>query len=152
MKQEIIVEIEQQVALTEKRGEKVVKYLEMFRGQSIFNDIALAIEFGYQLKLEETKQENCCTPLGQIKRYEDCYGCNRKPKQETLEEVAEKFTQVWFNNNAFTKELFIEGIKWQQQNSYSKEEVNVLISLLKQTTEYEVLQSFRDKVEQFKKK
>ena len=33
---------------------------------------------------EEPKQENCCTPLGQIKRYEDCYGCDRKPKQEKL--------------------------------------------------------------------
>ena len=36
------------------------------------------------VKKEELKQENCCTPLGQIKRYEDCYGCDRKPKQEKL--------------------------------------------------------------------
>jgi hypothetical protein len=36
--------------------------------------------------LEEPKQENCCTPIGQIKRYVDCKGCDRKPKQETLEE------------------------------------------------------------------
>ena len=28
--------------------------------------------------------ESCCTPVGQIKRYEDCYGCDRKPKQEKL--------------------------------------------------------------------
>jgi hypothetical protein len=35
---------------------------------------------------EEPKQENCCTPIGQIKRYVDCKGCDRKPKQETLEE------------------------------------------------------------------
>ena len=46
-------EIEEQIKLTEQRGEKVIKYLEMFKGQSIYNDIALAIEFGYQLKLEE---------------------------------------------------------------------------------------------------
>ena len=44
-------------------------------------------------------------------------------KKETLEEVAERFTKVWFNNNAFTKELFIEGVKWQQDRSYSEEEV-----------------------------
>lgn len=33
---------------------------------------------------EELKQEqeNCCTPVGQIKRYVDCHGCDRKPKQE----------------------------------------------------------------------
>jgi hypothetical protein len=35
---------------------------------------------------KEPKQENCCTPIGQIKRYVDCKGCDRKPKQETLEE------------------------------------------------------------------
>ena len=33
---------------------------------------------------------------------------------------------------------------------YSKQQVNLLVNLLKQTTEYEVLQSFRDKVEQLK--
>ena len=53
-KQEINMdEIEKQVKLTEARGEKIIKYLEMFKGQSIYNDIALAIEFGYQLRLEE---------------------------------------------------------------------------------------------------
>lgn len=31
---------------------------------------------------EEPKQENCCTPIGQIKRYLDSNGCDRKPKQE----------------------------------------------------------------------
>jgi hypothetical protein len=36
---------------------------------------------------EEPKQENCCTPIGQIKRYVDCKGCDRKPKEETLEEA-----------------------------------------------------------------
>jgi len=34
--------------------------------------------------IDEPKQENCCTPEGQIKRYVDCIGCDRKPKQETL--------------------------------------------------------------------
>ena len=35
---------------------------------------------------KETLEENCCTPIGQIKRYVDCKGCDRKPKQETLGE------------------------------------------------------------------
>jgi hypothetical protein len=35
---------------------------------------------------EEPKQENCCTPIGQIKRYMNCVGCDRKPQQETLEQ------------------------------------------------------------------
>jgi hypothetical protein len=38
-----------------------------------------------------------------------------EPKQETLEEAAERFTEIWFNNYSLTKELFIEGAKWQQE-------------------------------------
>ena len=54
LKQEITIEeIEQQITITEARGERVVKYLDKYKGQSIYNEIALAIEFGYQLKLEE---------------------------------------------------------------------------------------------------
>lgn len=45
--------IEEQVKLTEKRGERVFKYLDAYKGQNIYNEIALAIEFGYQLKSEE---------------------------------------------------------------------------------------------------
>jgi hypothetical protein len=39
---------------------------------------------------EEPKQENCCTPIGQIKRYMNCVGCDRKPKQETLEQAYQR--------------------------------------------------------------
>jgi hypothetical protein len=35
---------------------------------------------------EEPKQENCCTPIGQIKRYVDCVGCDREPKKVLTEE------------------------------------------------------------------
>lgn len=49
-------EIEEQIHLTELRGEKIVKYLDMYKGQSIYNEIALAIEFGYQLKSEEDEK------------------------------------------------------------------------------------------------
>jgi hypothetical protein len=104
------------------------------------------------VKKEEPKQENCCTPLGQIKRYEDCYGCDRKPKQEkltytesakkeerisnsimmkrkqeTLEEAAEKF---WLNDDSMTDYVqrayitgFIQGAKWQQEKMYSEEDL-----------------------------
>jgi len=36
---------------------------------------------------EESKQENCCTAIGQIKRYVDCVGCDRKPEKLTVEEA-----------------------------------------------------------------
>jgi hypothetical protein len=58
-KQEITIEeIEQQVVFTEKRGDKIVKYLDKYKGQSIYNEIALAIEFGYQLKSKENEKNN----------------------------------------------------------------------------------------------
>ena len=46
----------------------------------------------------------------------------KEPKQETLEEVAEK----WFNKDGFypnPKQGFISGAKWMQERSYSEEEV-----------------------------
>jgi hypothetical protein len=98
-------------------------------------------------------------------------------KKETLEEVAERlypnYQQEIFiegakwqqdTYNQFT--LSMDDLKSsregylkakeeyelkQQERMYSEEEVDWLINLLKQTTEYEVLQSFRDKVEKFKK-
>jgi len=80
-------------------------------------------------------------------------------KKETLKEAAKKYveqiTTIEFgkpHNAPHRVKTFIEGAKWQAERMYSEEEVAYLISLLKQTTEYEVLQSFRDKVEQFKKK
>ena len=52
------------------------------------------VEFGFDevpictyeiiIPKEEPKQENCCTPIGQIKRYTDCVGCDKKPKQERV--------------------------------------------------------------------
>jgi len=71
-----------------------------------------------------TKQENCCTPIGQIKRYVDCIGCDKKPKQETLEEVAESL----FPDSSIQKRIFIKGAKWQSERMYSEEEVKFIIS------------------------
>jgi hypothetical protein len=56
-KKEMLEQIENQVKLTESRGERIAKYLDIFKGKTIYNDIALAIEFGYQLRLEEEKDE-----------------------------------------------------------------------------------------------
>ena len=54
----VLEEIEKQVASIEERGEKIVKFLNKYKGQSIYNEIALAIEFGYQLRLEEEEEES----------------------------------------------------------------------------------------------
>ena len=88
----------------------------------------------------EPKQD-CCTPIGQIKRYKDCIGCDRKPRQETLEEAVKV------------------GAKWQQQQNkklYSEEEVLSILDIM--LTEYrDSLNNKTDfypalRFEQFKKK
>mgnify|MGYP003404102862 FL=1 len=48
-------EIELQVQKTEERGQRIVNYLDMYKGTNLYNEIALAIEFGYQLRMEEEK-------------------------------------------------------------------------------------------------
>ena len=91
----------------------------------------------YWGELAETNQENCCTPIGQIKRYVDCKGCDRKPIQETLEEAACKALGYDYNDwvSLFSKDKstviysevtnWCKGVKWQQERSYSEEEVIV---------------------------
>lgn len=44
-----------QIKSTEQLGEKVIKYLELYKGELIYNEIALGIQFGYQLALEDNK-------------------------------------------------------------------------------------------------
>jgi hypothetical protein len=97
---------------------------------------------------EEPKQENCCTPEGQIKRYKDCKGCSKEPKtdyfyfikqkekefknflkkQETLEEAAERFYGEEeivndYDISGYLQSAFLTGAKWQQERSYSGQEV-----------------------------
>ena len=50
-------EINKQIRETEDRGEQIVKYLDKYKGQPIYNEIALAIEFGYQIRLAEEEKE-----------------------------------------------------------------------------------------------
>ena len=56
---------------------------------------------------------------------------NSKPKQETLEEAAERLTYhdtlSW--ENTLAMESFKLGAKWQQERMYSEEEVKKLIEL-----------------------
>jgi hypothetical protein len=77
---------------------------------------------------EEPKQENCCTPVGQIKRYKDCIGCDRKPKE---------FGKPFVNTMPmFEKEYTVEELLKlfrkaplvfvPAERMYSKEEIKVI--------------------------
>jgi hypothetical protein len=77
--------------------------------------------------------------------------------QETLEDAIGN----WIDKNCDRTdglETLSDAIKFgyklaqeQDKNKYSAEEVDELITLLKSTTEHEVLESFRNKVSKFEK-
>jgi hypothetical protein len=57
-----------------------------------------------------------------------------EPKQETLEEVAEKEASLFYEKGSLDwnkyRQVFIEGAKWQEQRMYSEEEVEIIITKL----------------------
>jgi hypothetical protein len=82
-------------------------------------------------------------------------------EKETLEEVAERLYPVNNTgsmfmanrdelNNSLKQEGFIEGAKWQQERSYSEEEVLKLLREL--NNEICEVESIKDWFEKFKKK
>jgi hypothetical protein len=76
-------------------------------------------------------------------------GLYDEPKQETLEEVAERL----YPN--YQQEIFIKGAKWQQEKSYSEEEVLDLLTVFSDfanTKEYVTFKALEEWFEQFKKK
>ena len=85
------------------------------------------------------KQENCCTPIGQIKRYVDCKGCDRKPLQETLEEFINEVTKDFEGEMSikFTSGGIKLGAKWQAKRMYSEEDIISLIQFLAQDEDFD---------------
>jgi hypothetical protein len=100
-------------------------------------------EYEIIIPKEEPKQDRTCTNNCSVV----CGECQiLEPKQETLEEAAEK----WFNKDGFypdPKQGFISGAKWQQQNSYSEEEMKISFE-----ANVKDWISFEEFIEQFKKK
>jgi len=81
---------------------RIAAYPEVEFEVEKFGEAGMEVVFAKLTKTKEPKQENCCTPVGQIKRYVDCIGCDRKPKQETLEETAK---------NAYKKHSVMDKLK-----------------------------------------
>jgi hypothetical protein len=85
--------------------------------------------------IDEPKQENCCTPIGQIKRYVDCIGCDRKPKQnepiDMSDEEIMKGAKEWYNKegaysaSAIALKTWVYAIRWyREQLKKPKNEIN----------------------------
>jgi hypothetical protein len=71
---------------------------------------------GYEIIIpkEEPKQENCCTPVGQIKRYVDCIGYDRKPKQMSKQTAVEWVIEKYINKNRGL-EVFMKAIQMEKE-------------------------------------
>jgi hypothetical protein len=79
---------------------------------------------------------------------EDLYCKKCKPKQETLEEAFEKWSD---EIKSYTKyDVLRFGAKWQQERSYSEEEVKHIISEALQSASVKV--NLEQWFKQFKKK
>ena len=91
------VEIKTRYLHSYKTGEKLISFTKTPEFSSR-NMQCIKIEPRYEIIIpqEEPKQENCCTPANQIKRYVDCVGCDKKPKQMSKQSVVE-----WFSANAW---------------------------------------------------
>jgi len=124
-------EIEEQVSITQKRGEKIAQYLKNYEGQIIYNEIALAIEFGYQIKVQEEHGKKLLNFIDEL----DQESLQLPPKQETLEETAFRLFPRLINDpynpmeddNKEYRDIWISGAKWMQERMYSEEEVEHLI-------------------------
>jgi hypothetical protein len=94
---------------------------------------------------EEPKpiHEQIIDAVGGEDRFREIAGL--KPKQETLEEVAERLCP-----NSSWRLGFIEGAKWQQERMYSEEEVLELV--LSRPGPYLTDEEIKQWFEQFKKK
>jgi hypothetical protein len=77
---------------------------------------------------EEQKQH-----LIDMMKSDEKLGLYEEPKQETLEEAAERFYHlgIWTAEESLIRRLaFINGAKWQQERMYSKEEVKFIKGLI----------------------
>ena len=122
--------------------------------QVIDEDFAGGLDMGQIIPKEESKY----TIKKEYVDDQDAYGYDvlvkKEPKQETLEEVeirlekADKYSQGFKNkteeNIAFIS--FLEGAKWQQERSYSEEEV---VHLLKALQLYKLVHTERIDIEEW---
>ena len=83
-----------------------------------------------------------------------------EPKQETLEEAAERiypttidsFTDNGFDLSERERLIFVNGAKWQGERMYSKEDMECAFKSSSLTNVLDVYESFEEFIEGFKKK
>jgi hypothetical protein len=148
-----------------KDGIQVIddEFLEWFINNPSCEVIEVNIDYSksvanYSYKIIIPKEESKQHLIDMMKDDEEL-GLYEEPKQETLEEAAKKYSDDWEEitgldydeqvPNFVNKLDFINGAKWQQERSYSENEVLQLLLRLQQTESYDNLYEW---FEQFKKK
>jgi hypothetical protein len=124
------------------------------------------------IEQEEPKQIKCycghttycdCGPLEvseeakqRAKNYMSLKGV-LEPKQEILEQAAEKYLNEKYQKGSYLGNLFIAGTKWQKERMYSEDDLREAFKQSRNAFIFEkdmppVYESFEDWFEQFKKK
>jgi len=110
----------------ETGGDEGIKLAKLIIPKEEPKDVVLGYKTSLDAQMLDSKlpkQENCCTPEGQIKRYVDCIGCDRKPKQETLEEAMAANGYDFPASDNLWREGVQFGANWQAERMYSEEDV-----------------------------
>ena len=88
------------------------------------------------------------------------WGGLKEPKQETLEEAAKQYAEIYkcpaTNDNEYCRHDIISainfGAKWQQEKMYSEEDMRKAFKSSSLTNMLDVYESFEEFIEQFKNK
>jgi hypothetical protein len=112
------IEIKTRYLHSYKTGENFISFSKIPEFSSR-NMQCIKIEPRYEIifRQEKPKQENCCTPAGQIKRYVDCVGCDKKPKQMS------KQTAVEWLVEQILKEKGLVDLDIEQAKKMEKEQI-----------------------------
>jgi hypothetical protein len=111
---------------------------------------------------EEPKQETL-TYTEAANKEERIFNSTMMSKQETLEEAAKQYAEIYrcpaTNDNEYCKHdiisAFNNGVKWQQEqdkNKYSEEDMRKAFKSSSLTNILDVYESFEEFIEQFKNK
>jgi len=117
------IEIKTRYLHSYKTGETFISFSKTPEFSSR-NMQCIKIEPRYEIIIpqEESKQLNCCTPVNQIKRYVDCVGCDRKPKQMSKQTAVEWFNDEIIIHLNFDQRLYLKDIL-KQAKEMEKEQI-----------------------------
>jgi hypothetical protein len=89
----------------------------------------------------QQEQQDCCTPAGQIKRYVDCVGCDKKPKQMSKQTAVEWFNDEIIIHLNFDQRLYLKDILKQAKEMEKEQSQNYAIFAIRcDRTEMRILE------------